>query len=55
MQMSSFPCSPASFDIPKGVLKVGKTYMVSEHELYRGENTTSHSLQFELRLHGAIH
>ena len=48
-------CSPASLDIPRGVLKVGKTNMVSKHEIYKGENTTSQSLQFELRLHGSIH
>ena len=55
MQMTVFPCSPASLDIPRGVLKVGRTNMVSKHEIYRGENTTSHSLQFELRLHGSTH
>ena len=49
------PCFPASLDIPMGVLKVGRTNMVSKHEIYRGENTTRHSLQFELRLHGPIH
>ena len=50
-----FPCSPASLDIPRGVPKIGRTNMVSKHELYRGENITSHSLQFELGLHGPIH
>ena len=50
-----FPYSPASLDISRGVLKVGRTNMVSKHELYRGENTTSYSLQFEHRLHGPIH
>ena len=29
--------------------------MVSKHEIYRGENITSHSSQFELRLHGLMH
>ena len=53
--MSSFSSSPASLDIPRGVFKVARTNMVSKHELYRGENTTSHSLQFELRSHGPIH
>ena len=33
-----FPCSPASLDIPRGVLQVGRTNMVSKHELY-GEKT----------------
>ena len=48
-------CSPASLDIPRGVLKVWRINMVSKHEIYRGENTTSQFLQFELRLHGPIH
>ena len=55
MQMSSFPCSPASLDIPRGVLKAGRTDMVSKHGFYRGENTTSQLLPFALRLHGPIH
>ena len=50
-----FPCSPALLDIPHGVFKVERTKMVSKHELYRGENTTSHCLQFDLSLHGPIH
>ena len=50
-----FLCSPASLDIPRGVLKVGRTNMVSKHEIYRGGNTTSQSLQFELGSHGPIH
>ena len=55
MQMSSFPCSSASLDIPKGVHKAGRTNMVFKHGIYRGENTTSQLLPFELRLHGPIH
>ena len=50
-----FPCSPASLDITSGVLKAGRTNMVSEHEIYKGENTTGQCLQFELRSHGPIH
>ena len=50
-----FPCSLASLDIPRGVLKAGRTNMVSKHDIYRGENTTRHFLQFGLRLHGPIH
>ena len=29
--------------------------MVFKHGMYRGENTTSQLLSFELRLHGPIH
>ena len=49
------PCSPASLDILRGVLKAGRINMVSKHTIYRGENTTRHPLQFELRSHGPIH
>ena len=50
-----FPGSPASLDIPRGVLKVARTNMVSKHENYKGEKTTNQSLQFGLRSHGPIH
>ena len=50
-----FLCSPASLDIPRGVLKVERTNMVPKHEIYKEENITSHFLQFELRSHGPIH
>ena len=54
-QCAIFPCSPASLDIPRDVLKAGRTNMVYKHENYKGENATSQCLQFELRLHGPIH
>ena len=50
-----FPCSPASLDTPRGVLKAGRTDMVSKYENYKEENTTSQSLQYQPRLHGPIH
>ena len=50
-----FLCSPASLDTLRGVLKAGRTNMVSKHENYTGENTTSQSLQLDIRLHGPIH
>ena len=31
---AAFPCSPASLDIPRGGLKVGRTNMVSKHGIY---------------------
>ena len=37
MQKAVFPCSPASLDIPRGVLKGGRTNMVTKHEIYKGE------------------
>ena len=40
---------------PRGVHKAGRTNMVSKHGTYRGENTTSQLLPFELRAHGPIH
>ena len=49
-----FPCSPASLDIPRGILKVGRTNMVSKHGIYRGTNTTSQLIPFDIWLHGPI-
>ena len=41
--------------LPRSVLKVGRTNMVSKHEIYKEENTTYQSPQFNLRSHGPIH
>ena len=50
-----FPLPPTSLDHPRGVCKVGRTNMVSKHQIYRVEITSVHSMQNELRLHGPMH
>ena len=50
-----FPLPPTSLDSPRGVCKVGRTNMVSKHQIYRVEITSVHSMQNELRSQGAMH
>ena len=44
-----FPLPPASLDPPRGVHKMGRTNMVSKHQIYRVEMTSVLYLQNELR------
>ena len=50
-----FPLPPTSLDPPRGVCKMGRTNMVSKHEIYKVEITSVLYMQNELRLHGPIH
>ena len=50
-----FPFAPHFLGPPRGVCKVGRTNMVSKHQIYRVEITSVHSMQNELRLHGPMH
>ena len=51
----NFLCPPASLDPPRGVCKMGRTNMVSKHQIYRVEITSVLYMQNELRLHGPMH
>ena len=47
--------APCFIGPPRGVCKVGRTNMVSKHEIYTVENTSDQSLHNELRSHRPIH